>query len=190
MKWYKYNIEDMTAEIYEKYLGMMDNTRRCRIERKRNHEDRLRSVAAEMLLRQALSEKFGIYEDAVRILNDERGAPYVDGENIHVSISHSGDYAVCAISDTPVGIDIEKVRPICARVAIGTFSAGEMEYLDTDGNEFSDGALVRFYEIWTAKEAYSKLDGSGISLKNTVDTTTLSVRRVHFDGYVVSIVCE
>ena len=190
MKWYKYNINDMTEECYCKYLGMMSPERRERVLKKSRQEDRLRSVAADMLLRTALSESFCTDEDDIKILEDERGAPYVDGIDVCVSISHSGDYAVCAFSHAPVGIDIEQVRPICARVAVGTFSEGETEYLGADGNELSGDALVRFYEIWTAKEAYAKMTGNGISLKHTVDTTTVPVRRVHFDGYVVSIVCE
>ena len=190
MKWYKYNITDMTEECYGRYLGLMSPERRERVLKKALQKERVRSVAADMLLRKALSESFCTDEDDIKILEDERGAPYVDGIDVSVSISHSEDYAVCAFSHTPVGIDVERVRPICARVATGTFSASETEYLGADGNELSGESLVRFYEIWTAKEAYAKMTGNGISLKNTQDTTTIPVRRVHFDGYVVSIVCE
>ena len=79
---------------------------------------------------------------------------------------------------------------MCGRVATGTFSVGENEYLGADGYELSGDTLVRFFEIWTAKEAYAKMTREGISLKNTVDTTALPIKRVHFDGYVVSIVTE
>ena len=79
---------------------------------------------------------------------------------------------------------------MCGRVATGTFSKNENEYLASDGYELSGETLVRFYEIWTAKEAYAKMTREGISLKNTIDTTTIPVKRVHFDGYVVSIVYE
>lgn len=180
----------MTEECYGHYLGLMDPERRERVQKKARREDRARSVAGDMLLRKALSESFGIEEEDIKILADGRGAPYVDGIDVCVSISHSGDYAVCAFSHAPVGIDVEQIRPICARVAVGTFSEGETEYLGACGNELSGDALVRFYEIWTAKEAYAKMTGNGISLKHTQDTTTIPVRRVHFDGYVVSIVCE
>ncbi len=190
MKWYKYNINDMTEECYGHYLGLMDPERRERVQKKARREDRVRSVAAELLVRRAVSEILGISEGEVGLYSDENGAPRIRQEGVFVSISHSGDYAVCAVSDRPVGIDIEEIRPMCARVAIGTFSAGEMEYLSAEENELSGETLVRFYEIWTAKEAYAKMTGNGMSLKHTVDTTTVPVRRVHFDGYVVSIVCE
>ena len=180
----------MTDELYERYLGMMSSERRERTTRKAIREDRLRSVAGELLVRRSAAELLGVAEDAVPLCSDGRGAPILEGTGLFVSIAHSGNYAVCALSDTPVGIDIEEVRPMCGRVATGTFSVRENEYLDADGYELSGESLVRFFEIWTAKEAYAKMTRKGISLKNTVDTTTVPVKRVHFDGYVVSIVTK
>ena len=190
MKWYKYNINDMTEQLYQGYLAMMCECRRARVENKSLHEDRARSVAAEMLLRMALSETFGVSEEDITILEDERGAPYADKIDVHVSISHSGDYAVCAIADCPVGIDIEKIRPINMRVAERTFSVGELEYLGADG-KMTDEVLLRFYEIWTAKEAYGKMLGTGILLKDTVDTAKLeNIQREYPNGYVISIITQ
>lgn len=190
MNWNKYNIDELTDALYERYLGMMSPERRERVARKAIREDRLRSVAGELLVRRAVSEALGICEEAVPLCSDGRGAPTLDGTGLFVSIAHSGNYAVCALSDTPVGIDIEEVRPMCGRVATGTFSVRENEYLGADGYELSGETLVRFFEIWTAKEAYGKMKGEGVTLSDTVDTTTIPVKRKYFDGYVVSIVCE
>ena len=190
MNWYKYNIDELTDALYERYLGMMSPERRERTARKVIREDRLRSVAGELLVRRSAAELLGVAEDAVPLCSDGRGAPTLEGTGLFVSIAHSGNYAVCALSDTPVGIDIEEVRPMCGRVATGTFSKGENEYLGADGYELSGESLVRFFEIWTAKEAYAKMTRKGLSLKGMVDTTTIPVKRVHFDGYVVSIVTQ
>ena len=190
MKYYKYNINEMTDALFERYVGMMSPERREKTLKKARREDRLLSVAGEMLVRRAVSEALGICEEAVPLCSDGRGAPTLDGTGLFVSIAHSGNYAVCALSDTPVGIDIEEVRPMCGRVATGTFSVRENEYLGADGYELSGDTLVRFFEIWTAKEAYAKMTREGISLKSTVDTTAIPVKRVHFDGYVVSIVTQ
>ncbi len=189
MKWYKYNIDEMSDSLYEKYLCMMSPQRQSRTERKTSPADRLLSVAGEMLVRRAVSELLGISEESVQLCSDKFGAPILAHSDLFVSISHSKKTAVCALSDTPVGIDIEKVRPISSRVACKTFSEKEKEYLDCNG-ELCGEALVRFYEIWTAKEAYAKMKGCGIMLSNTVDTTKISLDRAHFDGYVVSICTE
>ena len=188
MKWYKYNINDMTEKLYQRYLGMMSECRRARIEKKALREDRLRSVAAEMLLRMALSEMLGINEQDITILETKEGAPYVEGIDVYVSISHSGDYAVCAVAECPVGIDIEKIHPVNMRIAERTFSVGELEYLGADG-KMTDEVLGRFYEIWTAKEAYGKMLGTGVLLKDTADTTKLeNIERAYLDGYVVTVI--
>lgn len=187
MKWYKTNINEITNEQYEKYLSMLCGARRARIERKAHREDRIRSVAADMLVRRAVSDIYAVDGQDVVILEDKFGAPYIEGINAHISISHSGDYAACALSDKPIGIDIEKIRPISRRVAERTFSAGELEYLGS-GEELCGEALVRFYEIWTAKEAYAKMKGKGMSLHDTPDTAKLThIIREYPDGYVISI---
>ena len=181
----------MNEHTYQKYLGMMCEKRYNRIYKKQNKADRVRSVAAEMLVRRAISSMCDIPEEDVVILEDEHGAPYIKGHDVYISISHSGEYAVCAVSDVPVGIDIEELRPASMRVARGTFSDAETEYLGCDNDEPDDAALGRFYEIWTAKEAYAKMKGTGIYLHNTIDTTTLTnVVREHIDGYIISIIEE
>ena len=190
MKWYKYNIGDMSAELYGRYLSMTCGKRRQRIEKKARYEDRLRSVAGEMLVRRAVAEEYGVREDDILLLEDERGAPYIDGIDVHVSISHAGDYVVCAISDRPVGIDIEKIKPVSRRIAERTFSQRELEYLGCEG-EIASEALLRFYEIWTAKEAYAKMHGTGIALHNTPDTSAHdNITHEYIDGYVISITEE
>ncbi|MBQ2863688.1 MAG: 4'-phosphopantetheinyl transferase superfamily protein, partial [Clostridia bacterium] len=161
-----------------------------RIEKKAERDDRLRSVAGEMLVRRAVAEEYGVREEDILLLEDERGAPYIKGIDVHVSISHAGDYAVCAVADAPVGIDIEKIKPTNRRIAERTFSKRELEYLGCEG-EMGDDALLRFFEIWTAKEAYAKMQGTGLSLHDTPDTQALdNVTREYIDGYVISVIEE
>lgn len=86
-----------------------------------------------------------------------------------MNISHSGDMVVCAVDDRPVGIDIEQIRPIDLTVAKRICSVEELLYLfghrptEQDFTYTTDTEiLARFFEIWTAKEAYGKCLGSGI----------------------------
>ena len=44
---------------------------------------------------------------------EERGKPYFPGApQYHFNLSHSGPFALCALSDRPVGVDIQVVRPV------------------------------------------------------------------------------
>ncbi len=79
-------------------------------------------------------------------------------KNSYVSISHSGDHvAVCKNDFHPVGIDIEKMTERdFNKVAKRFFHGKELEKFN------SNPTAEVFYEIWTRKEAYSKILGTGI----------------------------
>lgn len=79
-----------------------------------------------------------------------RGKPEFAGRpGRWISLSHSGGYALCALSeDGPVGVDIEVVRP---------HRAGLPEYV-MNGAELAgfDGTWGEFARVWTLKEAWCK----------------------------------
>lgn len=80
------------------------------------------------------------------------GAPFINGYNGHISISHGSGYALLAVSDTrPVGVDIESPRPTLRRVASRFLSPSEFSVYSS-----SDALLLR---SWTAKEAIFKALG-------------------------------
>jgi 4'-phosphopantetheinyl transferase len=76
---------------------------------------------------------------------------------VYVSVSHSGPYAVCAIADVPVGVDVEVVRSADEKFMRRVCSEAEMAYIRVG----DDGDCARFWETWTAKEALFKLTGKG-----------------------------
>lgn len=86
---------------------------------------------------------------------DENNKPWAD--NCFVSISHSKDMVAVCKSDKPVGIDIEFMSTDrdYKKIANRFYKGQELEYL---GNSPTAEA---FYEIWTKKEAFSKISGQG-----------------------------
>ncbi len=86
---------------------------------------------------------------------DERNKPLAD--NCFVSISHSRDMIAVCKSDKPVGIDIEFMATDrdYQKIAKRFYKGKELEYLNTSPS------TATFYEIWTKKEAYSKISGQG-----------------------------
>lgn len=87
-----------------------------------------------------------------------RGAP-----DIHVSISHSAGRVVCGLSDRPVGVDIETVKPERDVRALGEMCLHPDECRRLDDMAMGNQAR-RFTELWTIKEAWIKRAGSGLDL--------------------------
>jgi len=81
----------------------------------------------------------------------------VGGPELHFSVSHSGDYWVCAFGGQPVGLDLQQHRPCRAEaLACRFFHPEEIAWLKEQN--FSPEA---FYRIWTAKESFVKWNGRG-----------------------------
>lgn len=118
-----------------------------------------------------------VWEDGIRT----EEAPYI-------SLSHSGDYAVCAISDSPVGVDIQKIQRIRQNMLRHFFTEEEeqafrkrygLEECRTGQDDVPDSAAIlphksacflsedaarEFLRLWTVKESYMKLTGTGLAL--------------------------
>ena len=82
------------------------------------------------------------------------GKPYLqDYPDFHFNISHSGEFTALALSDSQVGVDIEKLRDINLKIADRYFTDDEKAYVKDNKS---------FFYIWTRKEAYLKMTGEGL----------------------------
>ena len=104
------NINELTNEQYEREINFLCPQKRERVSRMRFEDDKKRSLAANLAARRASADFLGIDEDEIRITCDGSGKPLCDG--CYISLSHSGNYAVCAVSSFPIGVDIEKKRDV------------------------------------------------------------------------------
>lgn len=89
----------------------------------------------------------------------EHGKPAIADFPKHFNLSHSGDYVVCAVCDSEVGVDIQKWVPFKERTAERFFAPEEWKLLQTLPME---QRTEMFYRLWTRKEAYGKYTGLGI----------------------------
>jgi phosphopantetheine--protein transferase-like protein len=103
------------------------------------------------------------------IMNNQRGGglqekPHMEGEGerLEFNLSHSGKYAVLAVSDQPVGIDVERMKKNRLSVAKRCFCPEEYEDIVQAGDEWQKN--IRFLEYWTMKEAYVKRTGEGLRI--------------------------
>ena len=132
-------------------------------------------------LQYALSSETGIPMEYIAYTYGNQGKPEIDylklekllksdtinieekiSRRFHFNLSHSGDYAVLAISDSPVGIDIEYKKNHYEAVAKRCFC--QEEYEDIMAVEDIGERQRRFLQYWTMKEAYIKYTGEGLSI--------------------------
>lgn len=83
------------------------------------------------------------------------GKPYLtDGDGspakLKLSLSHSGEWAACALSDAPIGVDLERIRPVSPSLWKHYLAASPHEPV---GDGYT--AILR----WTRYEAALKRDG-------------------------------
>lgn len=134
------------------YRERLDRVRLERADRLLFDDDRNRSLGAGLLFL-AAAVKCGI---SAGYRYTDRGAPVSEAEGIHMSLSHSGDYAACVISRQPVGIDVQEVGNAGIAVAKRFFSKSEYEQIiSKNAAEQND----YFHRIWTMKEAFAKMSG-------------------------------
>ena len=154
----------MSDEIYLEELESLDYFRKKEILKKANINDRKRSLAGDLLIKKYLSKIYGMPKEKIEIKKGKHGKPYVLNIPAHFNISHSGNYTVVAISDSPIGIDLEIIEDFSAILAKKLFNEDELKYISEVGSMKRKNLMQQcFYEIWTAKEAYLKFIGCGIS---------------------------
>lgn len=114
--------------------------------------------------------------DEGAVLRTPEGKPYLPG-GPEFSLSHGGSLAALLISDTPCGVDVERVdRTASERVRARVLRPEEAE------------SCRAFAWLWTRKEAVMKLDGRGFGL----DPQRFSVlgARTRLDGREIALATQ
>lgn len=117
-------------------------------------------------VKRVISEETGISEEEITYEYGKHGKPRLTDKllerigKFEFNLSHSKDYAVLAVSDKTVGIDVEHIRKNRLSVAKRFFCKEEYEDILSVSEEEQD---KRFLEYWTMKEAYVKYLGTGMS---------------------------
>jgi 4'-phosphopantetheinyl transferase len=127
---------------------------------------RRRFVASRAALRDILAAYVGASPAGLRFRYGPHGKPALAPplEWLHFNLAHSQDLAVVAVARRPVGVDVERVRPLAdgpLALAARTFAPGEVAALRAAPQSQQ---LDEFFRYWTCKEAYVKARGAGLSL--------------------------
>lgn len=161
-----FDLDQLDNETMERCIQHFPEDRKAKALRYRREIDRKLSVVSYLLLIYALNKDFRL--SAPRLAYTDRGKPYLpDHKDIHFNISHCPRGCICAVSDQPIGVDIQDIRPFSQDIVKQCCSKEELFML----NQSPDPAAC-FAQMWTMKESYLKMTGTGISVcLNTIDTS-------------------
>ena len=111
------------------------------------------------LLERAAKQHWGLVPPFI-LKQGPYGKPFFQNyPDYHFNISHSGQYILCALDRTPVGIDIQTIKPHRTAFLDRICSAEERNWLLE-----RDDKPEYFALLWSLKESICKYSGRGLTL--------------------------
>lgn len=175
--------------VFELWYSRMKPERQAAIDKFKVEGGKRLSLAAGILLEKAMTLAGAAdYELELR----GRGKPYIKGrEDLFFNISHSGDLAILGLSDTDLGVDVERRRTINDRLKRHAFLPEEL----TPATEEAADEQLYLLKLWTAKEAVMKFYGLGIAMEaKSINLCRIEEERnikissfIYKENYVISV---
>lgn len=157
---------DLTAQeaVIDRLSPLLDKDEQNRAARFIVPAPRIQFILSRAFLRIALGRYLRIEPGDVRLRTAEHGKPELaEQRGLHFNLSHTDGATVIAVTRAGrVGVDVERIRENLEPLELGArfFSPKESDWLRSqpDSQRFA-----AFFACWTAKEAYVKACGSGLS---------------------------
>lgn len=145
-------------------LALLAGDERERVQRKRRLRDREITGLAYAFHRLLLSAVLECAPDEVPLGRDKLGCPRLHGETILTSLSHAEGLVALAVSNGPVGVDIEPAGRAADMpgIAMRVCHPGELDALAGLPEPSRARALL---SLWVRKEAFLKAAGIGMAVE-------------------------
>ena len=147
----------------QKYIPYLTDFRKKRVENAKSRDFAASSTAAGILQRHVLS-LYGVNTYALREKEDEK--PYIFGNPLYFSISHTENFVFLAVYGKNIGIDAEKYPAFENGGDTGKYLTLAKRFFTKSESEFlikSKSPGFDFIKIWGLKEAYAKYCGKKLS---------------------------
>ena len=167
---------DLPTDEVESLERLLSRTERDRASRFRFEHHRRRFIAARGRLRQLTGCYVNASPETIVIETRESGKPFTRGrQSIEFNIAHCDNRAVLAFATRPIGVDLERIRPLSDLLPLAArfFAPGEYGLL----RQLSGASLEEtFFRCWTLKEAYLKACGDGLAVPLSAFEVSLDPR--------------
>ncbi len=177
---YFYDVSPLkNKDVFEACFLVASPQRKEKIENLKTEKDKILCLGVDVVLKKILAEDTKFCETDFKC--DSLGKPFLQnekGEKMCISVSHSGDFVMCAVSDKEIGVDIEKQRKVKLKTA-EKFSENEKKYIFS-----AENPETAFFKVWTFKESYLKTVGIGIRQElDSFETTDFCGNPQMCNGY-------
>ncbi|MFP3154451.1 4'-phosphopantetheinyl transferase superfamily protein [Lachnospiraceae bacterium ZAX-1] len=167
--------------------------------REKGYTEKQHEIAEDMLS-MGLQKLFHLDLKKLNIKKGIHGKPFIERngqmpsvDDCYFNISHCNGMVVCAVSNTEVGVDVERIRPIRESIVSKCCNGQEQDYIlnhripttpfgamslpegkgqgyilnqgihrTNEKKSLNRGKEESFFRIWTLKESYIKMIGSGM----------------------------
>lgn len=154
-----------TGEETEQLLRLVPPERRRRLASLRDPVLSHEPICAYAALELGLSALYG-WRELPPLSYNKYGKPYfADYPDVHFNLSHTRGAVLVGIHDRPLGVDIERIRPVSERT---------MQRLAGTTDVHS------FFESWTRRESRSKRSGMGLAAMREEDAPTMTGERFEY----------
>ena len=166
----------VTERETDTMLALLPAERRERLLRQRKPEKRREPLCAYLMLRHALWEQYH-WRELPPICCTSLGKPYFpDYPQVQFNISHTTGAVLVGLSDEPIGVDIEHIRPVSQRTM----------------RRLADAVTEKaFFQCWVRREARVKRAGNGIGVMLESETPLQQGEHFYFldtfPGYVAGV---
>lgn len=155
---------DQPADLLDRLAATLDAGERARAAARARPGDG-RFIAAHGAARAILGDRLGLPPGRIHWERGRHGKPELAGQpGVRVNLSHSGRFAVLAVTDRrPVGVDLQHRRSDVdvARMAARFYPPAEAGYVAAGGAPADRHR--RFARLWVRKEACVKAAGGRLT---------------------------
>ncbi|MCP4153593.1 MAG: 4'-phosphopantetheinyl transferase superfamily protein, partial [bacterium] len=152
----------LEPSIFRELFSYIDDLIKSQIDKIVDPRAAHQKLYAQLLIRWIIHHKTGLKYPAIHFTRNENGKPSLkDNPEFHFNLSHSGDWIVCAVDNSPVGIDIQEIFPISLEISKRHFTTEEHHDLMSKKEH---ERIPYFFTLWTLKESYLKALGKGMFL--------------------------
>lgn len=163
----------LTEEEIMALLERLPALRRERLLRIKNRERWCEPLCAYALLRLAVRRQYN-WTVFPEIDFTEQGKPFFSAyPTVHFSISHTSGGVLVGLSDIPIGVDLERIKPVGQRVRRRLAAQGQTE--------------DAYFRHWTLHEAAVKRNGSDSAALFAQDWIEGAQEISVFPGYTAAV---